>query len=305
MSTPETPTPDQHYESIREAGVLALEEGRHQEALDHFREALCVAEGGADRERIHAARCNVSLALWQMGEQEQAKQGLREIILASGKDQTVAAAALWLSAILSKEQNYEKSLQYLGIARERAEDAGDWKLQTSALIEIGNLHLACGESELSLEEYRAAIEMLQDQEDAFFERAHCRKNEGYVLALLGRFKESFEALRQAREISEREGYPWILACTLQDQAYAFLLRNHLRRAEKAALRAATVSRDHAYLEVMKNAYFILMEVAIRQDESAKFDRYFDKLQELMPEVRLSRSFFRMFDITDILNLREA
>jgi hypothetical protein len=47
-----------------------------------------------------------------------------------------------------------------------------------------------------------------------------------------------------------------------------------------------------------------MEAAIRHDDLTRFDHYFDRLQEFFPDVKLSRSFFRMFDITDILNLRE-
>jgi hypothetical protein len=88
-------------------------------------------------------------------------------------------------------------------------------------------------------------------------------------------------------------------------SYGFILKNHLQRAEKMALRALGVATQHAFTDIVKNCYFLLMEAAIRRGEQAKFDLYFDRLQELFPEVRLSRSFFRMFDITDILNLKEV
>jgi len=293
------------YEEIRERGVRALEEGRHEEAYEAFGDALLAAEEFGELERIHAARCNVSLALWQLGRRKEAKQGLREIILASREDRTVAAAALWIAAILSREHDFERAQHYLRIARERAAGAADVKLQTSALTELGNIRLNEGDVEEALDCYREAGGLVAEMPDCRFEWAMNRKHEGYALALLGRFRESFEALRESREVAEQGTNPWLLALVYQDQAYAYLLRNHLRRAEKASLRAVTVSRKNGYPEVLKNAYFILMEAAIRQDESAKFDLYFDKLQELLPEIRLSRSFFRMFDITDILNLREV
>ena len=88
-------------------------------------------------------------------------------------------------------------------------------------------------------------------------------------------------------------------------SYGFILKNHLQRAEKMALRALGVATQHEFTDIVKNCYFLLMEAAIRRGEQAKFDLYFDRLQELFPEVRLSRSFFRMFDITDILNLKEV
>lgn len=293
------------YEEVREHGVRALEEGRYEDALDAFRQALAVAERGGELERIHAARCNVSLALWQLERTDEAKQGLREIILASQEDRTVAAAALWHSAILSREQNFERALQYLGIARQRASAAGDRKLETSAHIGVGNIRLNLGEHEEALACYEQAAALIGDDPEARMEWAVNRKNEGYVLALMGRFREAFAALNEALAIARDEDNSWVVALTYQDQAYAYLLRNHLRRAEKAALHAIAVSRKHGYADVMKNACFIVMEVSIRQDESAKFDLYFEKLQDLMPNIRLSKSFFRMFDITDILNLREA
>ena len=47
-----------------------------------------------------------------------------------------------------------------------------------------------------------------------------------------------------------------------------------------------------------------MELSLREDRTTDFDDYFEHLQDMLPDVRLSRDFFRIFDISDVINLKE-
>ena len=61
---------------------------------------------------------------------------------------------------------------------------------------------------------------------------------------------------------------------------------------------------HGYATIQKNATFILMELALRSGREEDFDRWFARLQELLPDVKLSKDFFRIFDISDVINMKE-
>jgi len=49
---------------------------------------------------------------------------------------------------------------------------------------------------------------------------------------------------------------------------------------------------------------VLMEVSLRANRGEDFERYFTRLQEQLPDVKLSRDFFRIFDISDVISLKE-
>jgi len=295
----------QEYEKLRDQGIAALEAGRYDESAEAFRAALGAAEELGDRERVYASRCNLSMAHLARHELDDALTGLREIILASREDRTVGTAALLASMALLKKHRAEKAREYLRIAEERALRSGWRNLEANAANQLGNVHLMLGAHEEAAESYTTAVGIYSELPGAVYQRAAALDNRGYIYLLLGRYREGFQDLRQALTLAEEASSPRTIASACQDMSYGFVLRNHLQRAEKMALRALSVATRHGFADIVKNCYFLLMEGAIRRDEQAKFDLYFDRLQELFPEVRLSRSFFRMFDITDILNLKEV
>ena len=296
---------ESRYEKLREGGIAALEAGRYDEAVEGFRAALEAAEEEGERERVFAARCNLGTAYFARHDYDDAIAGLREIILASRDDRTVGTAALLASMALYKKHRLEKAREYLRVAEERGIRCGWHHLRANTANQLGNVHLMMGAHEEAAEAYTTAIGIYSELPVAAYQRAAALDNRGYVYVLLGRYREGFRDLRQALALAEEANNPRTIASACQDMAYGFIIRNHLQRGEKMALRALGVATKHSFSDIVKNCYFLLMESAIRRDEQAKFDLYFDRLQELFPEVRLSRSFFRMFDITDILNLKEV
>jgi hypothetical protein len=47
-----------------------------------------------------------------------------------------------------------------------------------------------------------------------------------------------------------------------------------------------------------------MELSLRSGREEDFERWFSRLQDLLPEVKLSKDFFRIFDISDVINMKE-
>ena len=90
----------------------------------------------------------------------------------------------------------------------------------------------------------------------------------------------------------------------KDLAFGFLLSDRNRTAERHAVAAVRLADALGQSDNLRNCYYILMELALRRDDAEDFDRCFDRLQSLLPDVPLSRDFFRVFDFSDIINLKE-
>ena len=71
-----------------------------------------------------------------------------------------------------------------------------------------------------------------------------------------------------------------------------------------ANRGLVLATEMGYEYITKNCYYMLMEISIRGNDDESFNVYFEKLQERYPDTELSKSFFRAFDITDIISLKE-
>ena len=105
-------------------------------------------------------------------------------------------------------------------------------------------------------------------------------------------------------MAEASGNTWSRAEAHVDLGFGFLLAERNGSAERHALRAMALAVAHGYPSIRKSSTYVLMETALRTGRSDDFDRWFRQLQELLPDVKLSQDFFRIFDISDVINLKE-
>ena len=289
------------------AAVEAQGQGRLALALDLFEEALEHAEALDNRRKIHGARINVSSCLIALGENEAARRGLPAIILESEEPRHICAAAGQLADAFMREGRFERAETYLRTSLEQARQCEDrWHEGWTQLMQ-GHLAVLGGRHEDAVEAYGEALvlhEPLQDASKGRASLAAILDNLGYAELLCGRVVEGLRRLRLSLRQARAIGNLRVEAEAEKDLAFGFLLGDKPAAAERHGVRALGLATDQGYEDVLRNACYLLMEASLRQDRDRDFDAYFARLQALMPEMKLSKDFFRIFDISDVINLKE-
>ncbi len=287
------------------AAVKAQAAGRFGLALDLFEESLSHAERLGDRRKIHAARINVSSCYLSLGDWPGARAGLAAIVLESTEARHISAAAAQLAEVLMREGRLEKSAHYLRLAVNQAREAGDEGRTVSALTMQGHLAIMLGQHADAVSAYAEAVERRAALGDASpVDEGVLLDKLGYAQLLDGQLGTGLRTLRRALRSCESRGNSWGRAEAHVDLGFGFLLGGKNLAAERHALAALALAVAHGYPAIRKSGTFVLMEVALRDGRERDFDRWFTQLQDLLPDVRLSRDFFRIFDISDVVSLKE-
>ena len=295
----------QHDEAVR-AALQAQARGRFGLALDFFEEALALSLELGERRLIHAARINIASCYLSLGDTGRARAGLPAVILESNAPRHVSAAAALLAEALMKEGRLEKSAHYLTTALDQARVAADGRAEASALGLRGHLAVLGGHHADAVVAYTAALAVAlgrAPQADAG-ELCYLEDNLGYAQLLAGQVPAGVRTLRRSLRLATSAGNLRVEAEAHKDIAFGFMLGERHASAERHGLAALRLAKEHGYPSVLKNSYYVLMELALRTNRGDDFEQYFDRLQQLLPEVRLSRDFFRIFDISDVINVKE-
>ena len=296
---------EEKYKKLKEKGAAHFENGQYEEALKLFLQSQKIAEDAKEIHLSHRARCNVSSTRIQLGQYEQAQEGLREILLQSQDANIKSVAARQIAVSLVKRYEYQKAADFLHTALENSRICGSKNLEASTLNMLGNIKLNMGEFEAALDYYEEVLELYKDSiRERLFEINILMENMGYCLVLSGEVGEGISLLEMCLKLSKKIKNQRNTAESAQDLCFAYLLTKNLKKASKFGSYALKIARDNNYTDIIKNCYYLLMEISLREERNVDFDNYFDRFQEMFPGIKLSKTFFRMFDISDIVNLKE-
>jgi tetratricopeptide (TPR) repeat protein len=303
--------PQDEYSKLHDRALLAAVEaqghGRYELALDLYEEALGHAEALDNRRKIHGARINISSCLLSLGEHDNARRGLPAIILESDEPRHICVAAYQLADAFLREGRFERSKTYLKTSLDQARQCGDLWHEGLTMLMQGHLEVLSGDHAGAVESYDAARVLHESVQDAQAGRSSLcsiMDNLGYAELLTGDLAKGLRHLHVSKRLAIASGNLRVEAEAEKDLAFGFLLGDKLSAAERHGAKALGLATDHGYDTVLRNACYLLMEISLRQDRDRDFEGYFDRLQSLMPEMKLSRDFFRMFDISDVINLKE-
>jgi len=294
---------------VHDAAVLAAVEaqarGSFGLALTLFEESLEHALAMGQQLQIHAARMNISSCWLSLGEYARAKEGLAAIVLESDRPQIRSAAACRLAEALLKEGRLEKAGHYLTLALESARQADDAGREVSALTMQGHLAGLDGRYSDAVAAYAAAIERRNTLgADGYTDLAIMLDKLGHAQLLAGDVRTGLWTLRRSLALARLHGNEWAIAEARADLAFGFLLAERNDTARRQALLALEMAFRSGYEALRKASVYVLMEVALREGQDHDFERWFVELQGMMPDVKLSRDFFRIFDISDVISLKE-
>jgi tetratricopeptide (TPR) repeat protein len=289
------------FEELKSRGEKAVRAGQLEEARDLFDQALTWAREQGEQPQVDLGICNRAAVVIEMGRGDGEVPHLREILVRNVDPFICQLAAYNISRHYELTKNYKKSLFYARIALERAGVLGrrDWLASSHNLI--GNTLLAESFIVEACREYEKALEHAPQEPTAA--RGQILDNLGYCRVLQGRHREGYRLLYESLRILKRCGAQRYEISVRLDLCFAHLETSRLRLSHRhgtAALALAEAMEDQASV---KNALYLLGEVAHLSDDVEAARGYFGRLhRDFFPDAGYLPEFLLAVDIRKLVNL---
>lgn len=289
------------FEELRHRGQLAVEAGRLEEAASLFDQALGRARELADQRLIDLGVCNRAAALIDLGRGADELPRLREILLRNAEPVACRIAAYNIARHYELTKNYKKALFYARIAHDRSVVLGrrDWIASSHNLI--GNTLLAESFLAEACEQYEQALSLIPEEPSAA--RARILDNLGYCRVLQGRHREGFPLLYESLSLLRRFQAERYEISTRLDLCFAHLETGRYRHAWRQGAAALALAERMDEPESVKNALYLLGEVANLQGDLPTARGYFTRLQQdFFPDAGYLPGFLLAVDVRKLINL---
>ena len=304
------PRPDalrEEYERLRVAGLAALQAGDIAAALATYESMHACARRIGDASLVDLAFCNRAAVAITLGEVEEPIAGLREILLRSQNVENCAFAAYHIARAYELRKEFKKSLFYARIARDRAEQLGHPQRRASAYNQIGNALLAESLFEDAAASYRHALSLapteLEHEQQGEAQLIYMA-NLGYCEVVLGRIRSGISRLYHVLRFARREGSRRLEMMARIDLCFANMERQRLARADRHGRRAYALAKEIGEVDELKNALYLLGEVAVLDDRLDDARTWFGELQRrFFPQQTKLADFLVGVDVRRVINLR--
>jgi len=290
------------YEELREAGNLAAQEGRLEEASSLLHAAWELAGRGDDRVLESRSFCNLAAIRIEQGRFDELLPQLRDVLVRNEDIENCRLAAYHLARAYERRKDYKKGLFYARIARERTESlpVPDVEWLASSHNQIGNFLVADSRFEEGLSHYREALAL---HPPSPVRRALIHNNIGYCHLMLGRFDSAFNLLFDSLRLFRRMKAEKLQLRVELDLCLACLETRRNRHALRHGSRALMIADKLGSESDVKNALYLLGEAThmLGDEESAR--RLFDRLQQHYPDTPYLTDFLLAIDVRNVINLR--
>jgi tetratricopeptide (TPR) repeat protein len=287
------------FEELRSRGERAVRLGKLEEAETHFDQAVDWAREHGEPRQVDLGVCNRAAVAIELSHGEGELPRLREILLRNDP-YNCQLAAYNISRHYELTKNYKKSLFYARIALDRAQVLGrrEWLAASHNLI--GNTLLAESFIEKASDEYRKALELSPDLTAA---RGQILDNLGYCRILQGRYKEGYSLLYASLRLLRRHGARRQEISARLDLSFAHLETGRYRLSQRHAMTALDLAESLGESDSVKNALYLLGDVANLSGDIDTALAYFNRLhREFFPEAAYLPEFLLAVDIRKLVNL---
>ncbi|HVT57553.1 MAG TPA: hypothetical protein VHR45_04060 [Thermoanaerobaculia bacterium] len=289
------------FEELRSQGESAALAGRLAEAREVFEEGLACARRIGDPRLIDLAICNRAYVNVELSQSASDLPQLREILLRNGDPSACCLAARHLSKAYELQKNYKKSLFYARLMRDRAQLVGRIDWLASSHNQLGNAFLGDSFVDNACLEYKRALDLLPVQPN--LRRAIALDNLGYCRILQGRPAEAyallFKSLRMLRHL--RADFFSILPHL--DLSFLHLEAGRYTYARKHSLTALRLAEANDQTDAIKNALYLLGEVAHLAGDADGANEFFHRLQhQFFPGASYLPALLVAVDVRRLINL---
>ena len=295
-------------EDLREEAVRLLELGDVEGSLGTYDRALAMAREDTDPafvDWIYACR---AAAASEAGPADAELVELKRILLRSNDPQTSFRAAYTGARIYELRHDASKAIFYAGIARQKAEAAGDPFLLAAASNMRGSLLVGDSRFEEAAAAYQGVLETASSSTSSKLSPlwvALAKDNLGYCLMQMERVDEGLKLAHDAFEFIEGAGAKGQTLFPLLDLCFGYLKADRYAEAryfgEEGLERIPLSGEVAAFLE--KNFLYLLGETCHLSGDEPAAQAYFDRLASHYPEFRNLRAYLEVFDFRNVINLR--
>ncbi|HEX7191920.1 MAG TPA: tetratricopeptide repeat protein [Thermoanaerobaculia bacterium] len=283
-------------EDLRQTGLAKVRDGALEEALGYYDEALALTDDETARELITINKADALIALERNAPEV---QELARVIMRRRNPRHVYLAAYALQYKHRLENNLKRALFYGELALRTAEEAEEPLWRRVVLLELGNLYTIDSQIAKAIECYEQALAIIGESEfhEADLSHGWALESLGYCIMLDGRTEEGIARIHDALLIiNDRFGREEAFV----DLCYGYLEMGNLDEARKygeAALEIASEPRP------VRNAHYLLGEVAYKLGDTEAADRHFDELARFYPEFTNLKSLLFAIDLRSMVNLK--
>jgi transcriptional regulator with XRE-family HTH domain len=285
------PEPSATYEDLRAEGNREWDQGNFVQAYTVYETALArlesQAEGEVDSDLLARARFNLARSLLRMGKISLAETELR-IILRRHREIAPATTALVLLCLADAHD--DKGDGFLAVLEaekclEIARSIGHVEYEGYALHRIARTQFEQGEFDRALvgfREARARLEPTASRHDLTLIRA----NIGFCQAMGGRIDRGLRELREALQVSTREGFRRCAAYTLLHMGLVHKMQNEAQKARDSFEEAEMMAHggDDRYVDILFSTAFHLWEMACASGNQVQEKVYLGRLKFLRPQL---------------------
>ena len=284
-------------EELRRAALAKVRAGEVEQALDVYDAAFELAGDEEARELITINKADAMIAIERSGPEVQA---LPTIVMRRRNLRHVYLAAYALVFKYRMEKELGRATFYAQLAYQTAEEASEPLWKVLALNELGSISdmdskfekaIECGEQALAL------LGELKDRREHDFIYALTLENLGASKLLNNQFEEGVALIEKALPSITS---PMYLAEAFIDLCFGYLGLENLERARQfgqTALESASEPRQ------IRNAHYLLGEVAYKMGDIELAEFHFDKLAAFYPEFRNLKSLLFAIDLRSMVNIK--
>jgi tetratricopeptide (TPR) repeat protein len=290
------------YEREWQLAVAATEAGRLGDARQHLAAAFTAAELEGDEDLVDRAFCNQAALTMALGDGEDPVPRLCAILMRNRSEVNGFLAANNIARACELRRDYAKGLFYARIARDRAEALGRPEWLATASNQIANLLLAESYFEEAAAAYRQALALIPDANSS--RQLVYLANLGYCELVLGRYQSGLALLYRCLRTARRQGWTRLEMIARIDLCYGHLEIGRFEAAEQHGRRGLALAELTGESDWIKNALYLLGEVAVLAGADSRAYAWFHELQRRfyptqnhLPDLLLS------IDIRKLINLR--
>lgn len=280
----------------------AKDAGRLEEAVRWYAVSREAALAEGNRELVDRALCNEAAVAVALGDGETAVLELREILVRNQSPINCFLAAYTIARAYELRRDNRKGLFYARLARDRAAILERPEWLASAWNQIANFLLGDSFFGEAAETYRLAVSLLPPEESP--RQLVLAANLGYCELMQRRFPDGLRLLYRTLRTSRRRGWARSTMIAHVDLCYAHLELGRLRDAERHGRLGLALAEASGESDWVKNALYLLGEVAVLAGASHEGRARFQELQtRFFPGQPYLSDFLVNVDVRQLVNLR--
>jgi tetratricopeptide (TPR) repeat protein len=286
---------ERRVEELRQAGLAKVRANELEEALALYDEALSLTGDEGARELITINKADTLIALERSGPEI---QELARVIMRRRSPRHVFLAAYALQYKNRLEGDFKRALFYGQLALRAAEESDDLFYKRAVLVDLGNVYEMDSQIGKAIDSFESALAVLDSADPAHrLSRGYALENLGYCHLLQGETERGVSLIHEALDLLDD---PMGRAEAYIDLCYAHIDEDDLERAKICGEQGLAIAKDDRQI---RNAHYLLGEVAYKTGDSEAADRHFDELSRFYPKFRNLKNLLFALDLRRMVNLK--